>query len=231
MAEWLPKEISYTLITTGVILVGIWLSNVLYDQNVPHYMSRKIGHGTGGLAFLSSVFLFSSALLPIILTTLFGFLLWGARFVKPNTFRGIGSSGHSPTVMTEVWFVWVAVPVLAIGWLWLAQPWATVACLLFMAWGDAVTGLVRSQIYHKPVKGLWGSLAMLLTCLPIAWAFISPFWIGAVASVVATATEWAFGNTGIIKWGDDNWAIPLTSLGTVMGLFAFTGNLATMSSI
>jgi dolichol kinase len=97
--------------------------------------------------------------------------------------------------------------------------------LLFMAWGDCVTGLVRFKVYGKPVKGLWGSVAMLAVCLAISRAFVAPFWIGAVASAIAVATEWAFGDAGIIRWADDNWAIPVTSLAGILGLLALTHSL------
>ena len=91
--------------------------------------------------------------------------------------------------------------------------------------GDGVTGLVRAQVYKGPVKGMWGSVAMLAVCLCISWVFLRPFWIGAVASVLATATEWSFGEYGIFKWADDNWAIPAVSLAAVLGLMALMGNL------
>jgi dolichol kinase len=94
-----------------------------------------------------------------------------------------------------------------------------------MAWGDCLTGLVRSQVYGRAVKGLWGSLAMLVVCLIIAWSFIHPFWIGLLGVVVATVTEYAFGDTGHVKWADDNWAVPVVSLAVVLGIFAATGNL------
>jgi len=69
---------------------------------------------------------------------------------------------------------------------------------------------VRSQLYHRPVKGLWGSLAMFITCLIISFAFIHPFWIGLSVSIVATFTEYACGDVGLIKILDDNLAIPIT---------------------
>jgi phytol kinase len=176
-------------------------------------------------AFLTMIFAFSSAFWPIILAFSFGLLLWLARLRRPGTFRGVGGSGRNPNVMAEVWFAWTAVPIFAIGWLWLKQPFITISCLLFMAWGDCVTGLIRAEVYHKPVKGLWGSLGMLAVCLVISWTFIKPFWIGALGAVIATITEWAFGDVGIIKWADDNWAIPAISLGAILGIAAGTGNL------
>jgi hypothetical protein len=64
-----------------------------------------------------------------------------------------------------------------------------------------------------------------VVCLAISWAFIQPFWIGAVASAVAVGVEWAFGECGVVKWGDDNWAVPLSSLGVILLLLWLTGNL------
>jgi phytol kinase len=221
----MASELPYVVMVTGAVLVGLWLSNTLYDLKVPHYISRKIGHAAGGLGFLIMVFAFSSALWPIILAASFGVLLWAARLLHPDTFRGVGGSGRSPQVMAEVWFAWIAVPVLAIGWLWLNKPFIAVSCLLFMAWGDCVTGLIRSDVYHKAVKGLWGSLGMLIVCLAISWALIKPFWIGAAGAGIATVTEWAFGDVGLIRWADDNWAIPTISLAAILGIAAATGNL------
>jgi phytol kinase len=219
------SQIPYAIIVTGSVLVGLWISNTLFDLKVPHYISRKVGHAAGGLGFLISVLLFSSAWWPIVMAASFALALWLARIIRPLTFRGVGGSGRNRNVMAEVWFPLVAIPVFAVGWLWLDKPFITVSCLLFMAWGDCVTGLVRAQAYGKPVKGLWGSVAMLATCLAISLAFIKPFWLGIIGSLVATFTEWAFGDVGLVKWADDNWAIPLISLAVILAILAVEGNL------
>jgi phytol kinase len=219
------SEFPYAVIILGVVLVGLWISNMLYDRQIPHYISRKVGHSAGGLGFLATLFFFSSAVWPLILTAGFALVLWLARILRPDTFRGVGGSGRNPNAMSEVWFASVAMPIYAIGWLWLKQPQITVACLLFMAWGDCVTGLVRADIYKKAVKGLKGSAAMLIVCLVLSWAFVHPFWIGGVVSIVATITEWSFGDVGILKFADDNWAIPVVSFGVMLGLLKLTGGI------
>jgi len=223
-SENMIAELPLVVLIAGAVLIGLWISNIVYDLGVPHYISRKIWHGAGGLAFLAA-FAFSSPAWPIIVATGFGALLLAAHLVRPETFRGVGGTGRSDTVMAEVWFAWGAIPVFGISWLWLDKPAVAVTSLLFMAWGDGVTGLVRSQVYHQPVKGPWGSLAMFCVCLAISWVFIKPLWIGAVASGVAVITEWTFGDYGVLKWADDNWAIPLVSLATILGLMALAGNL------
>ena len=221
----LIDEILYAVLISGIVFIGLWLSNIVYDFGVPQYLSRKIGHFAGGLAFLISALVFSSSWWPIILATFFGTLLVIARVLKPETFRGVGGSGRNKKVMAEVWFAWVAVPVCGISWLWLNKPLVAASCLVFMAWGDGITGLVRWYVYHRPVKGLWGSLAMLCVCLIISWMLLEPIWIGFIGSIAAVITEWAFGENGFFKWADDNWAIPLISLGTVLGIMAVTGNI------
>ena len=218
------NELPLVLLVVGVVIIGLWISNILYDLGVPNYISRKIGHGAGGLAFLVS-FAFSSPAWPIIVAAGLGALLLVARLVRPETFRGVGGAGRSKTTMAEVWFAWIALPVFSISWLWLNKPEVAVTSLLFMAWGDGVTGLVRSQVYHRQVKGWWGSLAMLIVCLSISWVFIRPYWIGVAGSLIAVITEWVFGDNGVIKWADDNWAIPVTSLASILILLALTGAL------
>jgi len=221
----LVRETPYAVLIAGAIAVGLYISNILYDLKVPHYISRKIGHAAGGLGFLLSIFLFSSGWWPLILSAGFVLLLWGARLFKPDTFRGVGGTGRPTQVMAEVWFPLSALPLIAIGWIWLGHPVETIVCLLFMAWGDCVTGLVRSQFYHRAVKGAWGTLAMAVTCVIIAWAFIHPFIIGFASAAVATVTEYLCGDTGIIKKIDDNLAIPLMSFASLFGLLALTGRI------
>ena len=218
------NEIPLAVLAAGAVVIGLWVSNIIYDMAVPQYISRKIGHIAGGVAFLMCLF-FTSPGWPIILSFGFGLILLLARLTKPDTFRGVGGTGRNSKVMAEVWFPLVAVPVLIISWWRLDRPELAVSVLLFMAWGDGITGLVRSRVYDKPVKGLWGSLGMLAVCLTISFVFIHPLWIGILASMTAVIAEWAFGDNGKIRWADDNWAIPVVSLGVLLGLMALNGNI------
>ena len=218
-------ESPYSLLVVGIVLAGLWLSNAVYDRRVPHYVSRKVGHGIGGLAFLVGITVFSSAWWPIILAALFGVVLLAAHLWRPQLSRGVGGNGRDGSIFAEVWFAWVAVPVVGIAWLWLDRPEVALASLLYMAWGDGITGLVRAGVYRRAVKGLWGSAAMLVTCLLISGALLRPFWIGALASLAAVAVEWAFGDTGVFRWADDNWAVPLASMGVILLAMKLSGNI------
>ncbi len=224
LPDRIVTELQSTLIVGSPAVAGLWIANTLYDHHVPHYLSRKAGHAAAGFTFLAGILLLSSALWAIALAALFGVLLLGARFLRPTTFRGVGGSGRS-NAFSEVWFAWVVIPVIGIGWFWLDRPFITLACLLYMAWGDCITGLVRANIYRQPVKGLWGSAAMAGVCLGISWFLLRPVWVGVLGALTATAAEWAFGDVGIFRWGDDNWAVPLFSLAAILVALALTGNL------
>lgn len=209
------SELPYALLLISAVLVGLYLANVLLDHGVPQYISRKIGHLGGGVAFLLCPFLFSSFWLPFILTVGFTALLLYARWFRPTTFRGVGGSGR-PHAFAEIHFP--ATGVILIGVLWgiYHEPWLAIVPLLFMAFGDSITGLLRSYFYKREVKGWWGTIGMLPSCLLLAY-FFHPYYIGAIGAVVATAVE-KFGKT--TRYTDDNLYIPLSSA-LVMALVYF----------
>ncbi len=215
------SDITYVVLIAGVVLAGLWISNILFDLKVPHYISRKISHIAGGVGFLLFVLLFEEPWWPIIVSGLFVLLMGGARLLKPSTFRGTGGGGR----LAELWYPISGVLVFLVGWVWLNQPMLSIICFLAMAWGDSATSLVRYKVYGKAVKGFWGSVAMFITCLIIAWAFVHPFWLGAVVALTATIAEWACGDVGVIKAVDDNIGIPIVSLATLFGILTLIGGL------
>lgn len=203
---------SATLIAC-MVLVGLYLSNMAYDHGIPQYVSRKIGHFFGGVGYLLCVLFFSTPWWPLVTSIGFTLLLVGARFIRPSTFRGVGGSGR-PHALAELWFPGAGTLALVVGWAWLGNPWLAIVPILYMAWGDCVTGLIRVKVYGKEVKGNWGSVGMLLTCLLVAVLF-TPYWIAAVGAVVATLAEKYSGLSRM--WIDDNWTIIVTSL-LIMGV-------------
>lgn len=208
-------EVPFTVMVAAAVLVGLWCSNIFYDYKVPQYLSRKIGHLAGGTALLLCALLYDSWLWPLILAVTFAALLLGARFIRKNLFRGVGGTGR-PVAFAEVWFPAVSVVSIAVGWVWLGDRWLAILPALFMAYGDAVTGLTRSVVYNREFKGNMGSVAMLGACLLLAWCFYQPFWIGATGAVAATLAE-RFTPMSKGFW-DDNWTIVLSSLLVMGGL-------------
>lgn len=208
-------EAPYALLIAGIIVTGLYLANYFYDKGCEQYVSRKAGHGVAGMGVLMFALLFSSAWWPLILAVSFTALLGGARYFKPDTFRGVGGSSRQQA-LAEIYLPAAATISIAVGWAWLGDRWLGVVPVLFVAWGDMVTGLVRSRIYGREMKGNVGSLAMAGVCLLVAY-FFHPYWVAAVGAIVATLAE-RFTPPSRGAW-DDNWTIVLSSL-TVMGVLA-----------
>jgi len=205
-------EIPFALLIAGAALLGLYLANLFWDAGIPHHVSRKLGHLGGCVAFLLSPFLFSSFWWPLILTTGFTALLLYARWKRPHTFRGTGGSGR-PHALAEIHFPATGIVLIGVLWGVLGEPWLAIVPLCFMGGGDALTGLIRNKIYHREVKGNWGSVGMLITCLILAY-FIQPYFIGVLGAVIAVIAE---KYTKTTKYIDDNLTIPLASA-FVMGV-------------
>jgi dolichol kinase len=215
----LIREVAYAVLISGGVMVGFWLSNIAYDRGVPHYISRKVGHILGGAAYLFSALLFNSPWIPLIMVSAFTVMLAVGRRGMARAFRGVGGAGRSRGVMSEVWFPLSAVILVLLGWVWLGEPIITATCLLMMAWGDALTGIVRHQVYGRAVKGAAGSLAMFLVCILLAVAFVRPIWVGVIMAGIATVAEWLCGDVGKLKKIDDNIAIPLAAFAVYAGFY------------
>jgi len=214
----LIAEIPYVILIAGAALVGLYLANLFYDYKIPQYLSRKLGHLGGCVGFLLCPLLFSSFWWPLILTTGFTALLLYARVFRPTTFRGVGGSGRLGA-LAEIHFPATGIVLIGILWGLLGEPWLAIVPLTFMGAGDAITGLIRSRVYGREVKGNWGSLGMLATCLILAY-FIEPYFVGMAGAVTATLAE---KYTKTTKYVDDNLTIPLFSA-IVMGvLYTYFG--------
>jgi len=205
-------EIPYVILIAGAALIGLYLANLFYDYEIPQYISRKLGHFGGCVGFLLCPLLFESFWWPFILTTGFTALLLYARMFRPTTFRGVGGSGRLEA-LAEIHFPATGIVLIGILWGIVNEPWLAIVPLAFMGGGDAVTGLIRSKVYGKEIKGNWGSLGMFATCLVLAY-FVTPYWIGVAGAITAVITE-KFTRT--TRYVDDNLTIPLSSA-LVMGV-------------
>lgn len=199
-------ELPFAILIAGSALTGLYLANLFYDFSIPQYISRKLGHLGGCVGFLLCPLLFSTFWWPLILTTGFTILLLYARWFRPKTFRGVGGSGR-PGALAEIHFPATGIALIGVLWGIFNQPWLAIVPLAFMGAGDAITGLIRSKVYGREVKGAWGSLGMLVTCLIFAY-FVQPYWIGVAGAITASLAE---KYTKTTKYIDDNLTIPLSS--------------------
>ena len=131
-------EIPFVLLVGGAGILGLYLANVFYDYGVPQYISRKVGHLGGAVAFLLSPLLFSSFWWPLILTAGFTGLLLYARMSRPALFRGVGGSGR-PDALAEIHFPATGIVLIGVVWGILDMPWVAIVPLVFMGAGDAET--------------------------------------------------------------------------------------------
>lgn len=216
----LIQEIPYALLIGGAALLGLYLANLFYDAKIPQYISRKLGHLGGAVAFLLCPFLFSSFWWPFVLTIGFTAMLLWAHIAKPTAFRGVGGSGR-PNAFAEVNFPATGIVTIGVGWGLLHAPWLAIVPLLFMGAGDSITGIIRSKIYNREMKGWWGSLGMLATCLLLA-SFYRPYWVGAIGVLAAVLAEKFTKTTAFV---DDNLTVPIVSFIVMGALSAYFGYL------
>lgn len=211
-------EIPYVVLITVLVLLFLYMANMAYDKGMENYLSRKISHFGGGVAFLLCALLFSKPWWPLILAGGFVFLLGGARFLKPTLFRGTGGSARSHA-FAEVFFP-LAGGLALLNWVWSGNPFLGVLPGMYLGFGDQCTGLVRSWHCKREKKGWCGTMAMLVICLLVSY-LLEPFWVGAVMAVTATLAE-RF--TPLTKgWIDDNWVLTLSSALVGGLLYKFVG--------
>jgi dolichol kinase len=199
----------------GVFMLGsIAVANDMYDRGTSQYLTRKVGHIAAGLVFFSAPLLYTSPWLLVSLSLGFTVLMLAARRWAPTAIRGVGGSGRIDA-MAEVWYPFACAIAVAVGWGLLHNPWLGVLPTLFLGFGDAITGAIRSAVYGKEVKGLAGSAAMFAVCAALA-LLVSPYWIGLAGAATATVFEQA--TTASPRW-DDNPALTIGSTLVMAALY------------
>ena len=186
------------------------------DESVAIYYNRKIVHvATGGVIALLVPFLFDSWIYPFatglaltLITTLARLKGKGMDFMQTK-------ENWNDVKFTVMWSLSIAVL-----WILFNDPFLAIIPALFIAFGDAVTGVVRNALYKKRSKKPIGNVFMLIVCVVIGYYFTSitanpiPLW-GVLAAVAASIVE-RF-EIGPI---DDNILITVTSM-----MFLIVGSL------
>jgi phytol kinase len=143
------------------------------------YVARKAIHFlSGGVSLVMIPILFKEMYIPILLVgTMILFTLSGHLWKGFGWFQTKGD-------YSDVYFNVTCVILLAV--FWYHNIWIGVLSCLFMAWGDGITGIVRSLVYKERRKGIWGNIAMFTLCTILGYIVLGQIGIigGAFSSVV-----------------------------------------------
>jgi len=173
-----------------VLIVVRFVSKRFYEimvaknpTNVAVYYTRKLIHIlAGGLVAVCVPFLFSSPLLPVILAFILAFFTY-----IPHKQGKLMTWFQTEDNIYEVHFCLMWGIVIGLAWVIFDNPWFGVVPVSFMAFGDAVTGIVRNTLYKRRTKSWVGNIAMALFCVPLGYLLMGP--LGALAGLLASIVE------------------------------------------
>ncbi|ARM74928.1 phosphatidate cytidylyltransferase [Acidianus manzaensis] len=178
------------ILTLWVMFVTLYLSKIIAKKTTVYVARKSIHMLGGGVVAVISPYLFSSPLLPIILSyILSGYLIFHRKEGKMlNWFQDTENQG-------EVYFTFSFGTILLLSWLIMPNFWdpgikylyIALLPLFYMAFGDGVTGIIRNYVYKKRIKGLWGSLGMLVVCTVLGYFLLSIY--GLISGILATIVE------------------------------------------
>ncbi len=167
------------------------------------YLSRKVVHIFVGVAGLFVPFVFRSLTIPLTICLAYSIaILW---------LRARGGLGwiSMEQSMGEVYFA-IMLPLLLAS-TWNFDIWLGVTILSYMAFGDAVTGIVRYYVSGRRAKGWEGTVAMLIVSTIAGYAIYGyahgP--LGGISGVVGGVVASLVERVGIV---DDNVLIPSVTL-------------------
>jgi len=178
------------LLFSWVVFVAMVLTKTLYGwmrkKGIEHYVAiyynRKVIHMlAGGVCAVIVPFVFETAILPFIMAILLAIFIY-----TPHRLGKIMYWFQTKENTYEVSFCIMWGVVITLGW-WLSggNYWFGVLPVLFMSFGDAVTGILRNIIYRKRTKSWWGNLVMAVFSMSIGTTLgVAGILAGGVASFV-----------------------------------------------
>ncbi len=171
------------LVVYGTKLTYNYFSRKGLPHNVAVYYNRKIIHmAAGGFVAILVPFIFNSPIIPFLMAfALGGFLYywhWKNRLLywfqtKENMFE---------VNFTIAWGI-----SLLLLWLITGDPKIAVVPAMFIAFGDAITGIIRNAVFAKRTKHWYGNLGMLLVVVPLGYIYAGYY--GAIAGIISSIVE------------------------------------------
>ncbi len=172
---------------TAVVFGTKYLYKLMRSKGMPHnvavYYNRKVIHVlAGGVVALLVPFFFTSPLLPFIIAMILAFFTY-----MPHRKGELMDWFQVKENMFEVNFCVMWGVSVFLSWFIFGNPVYALVPVLFMAFGDAVTGVVRNTMFKKRTKSWWGNLAMFAVCAPLGVILMHSLWgvpVAALASIV-----------------------------------------------
>ena len=180
-------------------------------HNVAVYYNRKLIHVfAGGVVALLVPFLFTSPIIPFIIAMIMAIFTY-----IPHKKGELMYWFQVEDNMFEVNFCLMWGVSMLLAWFILGSPVYALIPILFMAFGDAATGIVRNTIFKKRTKSWWGNLAMFAVCAPIGVLLLNSLWGIPIAALASFVEHYEFNPI------DDNVLISATSFIAVLLLKTF----------
>jgi len=193
--KWMPsiEEILWGVFFVIWNLIMIFYVSKLVAARWNKYIARKFIHfTTGGLVAVLVPYIFKVPTIPVVGAFLMALITIAPRVWNRELDWFQVKNNFGDTYFCISWGILFLI-------FWYIDLYIAIVASLMMAFGDGVTGIVRSIIYKKWVKGWWGTLAMLLVSLPIGYIYKG---IGGVFSgIIATIIE-------RLPYIDDNITVP-----------------------
>lgn len=162
------------------------------------YFSRKVIHFlAGGLTAVSLPFFAREPLLPMILAFGFAFITYIPHKMNRLLYWFQDSENIYEVDFTLMWGI-----IVLLTWYIDKTFWLGVVPVLFMAYGDGITGIIRNLKYNRRTKAWEGTAGMLVLCIIIG---ASMGLAGILAAVISSFVE-------RIEFIDDNITVPIVSL-------------------
>ncbi|MGB9703369.1 MAG: dolichol kinase [Candidatus Micrarchaeia archaeon] len=197
--------ITFALLILNLFVI-FFLSRWVYEyaikkgrtQHSAMYFGRKIIHlFAGGLTAILLPFYLNEPLLPTLLAIGFAIMTYTTHKINKLMYWF-----QDPENMYEVNFCLVWAGIIFSTWFIDKSFWLGVIPVLFMAWGDGITGIIRNLKYSKRTKAWEGTFGMLALDIAIG----SKLGIAGVIAAILTAF------VERIEFLDDNLSVPLVAL-------------------
>jgi len=197
-------------------VISLWVYNFAIKKNYPPnsatYFGRKTIHIlASGIASLLVPILYKEPILPFLSAIVLAIYTY-----LPHKKNKLNQWYQTKDNTKEVNFSIMWGISILVGWYFDRTFWLGVIPVLFMSFGDGITGIIRNIRYKKRTKAWEGSVGMFLVCTIIG---LRMGWAGILAAILATIVEKVMPIDSNIM--DDNIAIPIVSLITLIILKSF----------